>query len=65
MTYTQYINNCIQYHPSHKDILVTPPFIVGVLNSEVERLTESSPIFIERIDIDKLVGKKTIEKPPP
>ena len=63
MNFTEYTSNCIKYTPNHKDIFVTPPFIIAILNSEVERLTESSPIFIERIDMDNLVGVKTLPKP--
>lgn len=46
-------------------MFVTPPFIVAVLNSDVERLSENSPIYIERIDINQLIGKKMIPKPEP
>ena len=46
MNFTEYTSNCITYTPNHKDILVTPPFIIAILNSEIERVTESSPIFI-------------------
>lgn len=63
MLYTQYTENGITYTPSHKDIFVTPPFIIAVLNSEVERLTESSPIFIQRIDLEHLAGVKDVPKP--
>ena len=63
MNFTEYTNNCITFTPTHKDIFVTPPFIIAVLNSEVERITESSPIFIERIDMKNLIGVKTLEKP--
>jgi|JI9StandDraft_2_1071091.scaffolds.fasta_scaffold706596_1 hypothetical protein len=65
MDFTEYIPNCINYSPNHKDVLVTPPFIMAVLNSEVERLVESSPIYIERIDLDQLTGLEILPKPAP
>jgi hypothetical protein len=44
---------------------VTPPFIVAVLDSNIERLMEGSPIFAERIDIadmvDIEVGRNLVE----
>ena len=63
MHFTEYVSNSITYTPNHRDIFVTPPFIIGILNSEIERLTESSPLFIERIDIANLIGVKTVTKP--
>ena len=48
--YMQYINNCLVNQPSHKDIFVTAPFIIAVLNSNVERCVEGSAVFIQRID---------------
>jgi len=44
-------------------MFVTPPFIVAVLNSDVERLSENSPLYIERIDINNLVDKRIMHKP--
>jgi len=44
-------------------MFVTPPFLVAVLNSDVERLSENSPIYIERIDINNILGIKKVPKP--
>ena len=59
-SYTQYIENCVGFEPTHRDLFIAPPYIMAVLNSEIEKTTEGSPIYIERIDINNLVGVKDV-----
>jgi len=32
-TNEQYIDNSVDYQPTHRDLFITPPYIWGVLNS--------------------------------
>lgn len=34
-SYTQYIENCISFEPTHRDLFIAPPYIIAVLNSEI------------------------------
>jgi len=42
---------------------MAPPFIFAVLNSEIEKTVEGSPIFAQRIDIKDMKGLKDTTKP--
>lgn len=33
LSYVDYVDNSITYTPTHRDLFVTPPFIMAVLNS--------------------------------
>lgn len=56
LSYTQYVRNCIEFKPTHRDLFITPPYILAVLNSDIEKVIEGSPIYIQRIGMKDLVG---------
>jgi len=35
MSYTDYVGNSVAYSPTHRDMFVTPPFIIATLNSNI------------------------------
>jgi hypothetical protein len=63
LCYTEYVRNCVNYTPTHRDLFITPPYIIAVLNSDVEKTTEGSPIYIERVDYQNLIGAEDAPLP--
>lgn len=61
LTYTNYLGNSLILQPSHRDLLITPPFIFGILNMQIETAQEGSPIFVKRIDKYDLEDIKLVE----
>lgn len=48
-TYSDYLGSSLVVQPSHRDLVVTPPFIMGILNMQIETAQEGSPVFVQRI----------------
>ena len=48
--------------PTHRDLVITPPFIMGVMNMQVETVMEGSPVFVQRIGKSDLKYLKEVEK---
>lgn len=44
--------------PQHRDLVITPPFIVGIMSMSLEQVTEGSPLYARLIDFNAL---RTIE----
>jgi hypothetical protein len=59
------VPNCTGFKPTHRDLLITPPFIIAVLNSDIEKCAEGSPAYLQRIDISDLPGVVDVPIPPP
>ena len=34
-TFSDYLNNTLKLSPTHRDLLVTPPFILGIMNMQI------------------------------
>ena len=50
-SFTEYVENSIKCEPSHQDLFMYPPFIIAILNSDIERAAEGSPFYAERLDL--------------
>ena len=61
-TYTEYLGNSLKIQPTHRDLVITPPFIFGVLNMQIEKVVEGSPIYIQKVMKKDLRYQKPIEK---
>lgn len=48
-TFTDYLGNSMKVVPTHRDLLVTPPFIFGIMNMQIEKVHEGAPIYLQRI----------------
>lgn len=58
LSYNQFLPNALIIQPQHRDLVITPPFIIGILSMGLQQVTEGSPIYARMIDADCL---KTIE----
>lgn len=58
ITYKQFLPNAMIIEPQHRDLVITPPFIVGIMSMSLEQVTEGSPLYARLIDFNAL---RTIE----
>jgi hypothetical protein len=48
------LGNSLKLQPTHRDLLVTPPFVIGVLDMQIETAMEGSPIYTKRVSKKEL-----------
>jgi hypothetical protein len=58
LSYRQFLPGALIIEPEHRDLVVTPPFIIGVMSMSLEQVSEGSPLYARMIEIDAL---KTLE----
>lgn len=58
ISYRQFLPGALIIEPEHRDLVITPPFIVGIMSMTLEQVTEGSPLYARLIDLDAL---RTIE----
>ncbi len=56
--HTNYLQNSAIYKPTHRDLMITPSFIIGVIDNQMQLVAEGTPLYIKKINIDNLVGLK-------
>lgn len=49
-TYTDYLGNSLKISPSHRDLVITPPFFIGILNMQIETAQQGSPIWVKKVE---------------
>lgn len=54
ITYKQFLPNALIIEPEHRDLVITPPFIVGIMSMSLEQVTEGSPLYARMIDFHAL-----------
>ena len=58
ISYRQFLPGALIIEPEHRDLVITPPFIVGVMSMSLEQVSEGSPLYARMIEVNAL---KTIE----
>lgn len=58
ISYRQFLPGALIIEPEHRDLVITPPFIVGIMSMTLEQVTEGSPLYARLIDVEAL---RTIE----
>ena len=53
-SYRQFLPNALIIEPEHRDLVITPPFIVGIMSMSLEQVTEGSPLYARLIEVDAL-----------
>lgn len=53
-SYKQFLPGALIIEPEHRDLVITPPFIVGIMSMTLEQVTEGSPLYARLIDADAL-----------
>ena len=54
ISYRQFLPGALIIEPDHKDLVITPPFIVGIMNMTLEQVTEGCPLYARVIDVNAL-----------
>lgn len=54
ISYKQFIPGSLMIQPEHKDLVITPPFIVGILSVTLEQVSEGSPLYVRLLESDSL-----------
>lgn len=54
ISYTQFIPGSLMIQPEHKDLVITPPFVVGILSVTLEQVSEGSPLYVRLLEGDSL-----------
>lgn len=54
INYKQFIPGTLIIQPEHKDLVITPPFIVGILSVTLEQVSEGSPLYVRLLNSDSL-----------
>jgi hypothetical protein len=60
--HTHYIQNTLVVKPTHRDLMITPDFIIGVMDSKMQFVSEGAALFVKRVGLKDLLDLKTIEK---
>lgn len=42
--------------------MITPSFIIGVLDNQMQLVSEGTPLYVKKINIGDLLGLKEMEK---
>ena len=53
-SYKQFLPGALIIEPEHRDLVITPPFIVGIMSMTLEQVTEGSPLYARLIEADAL-----------
>lgn len=54
ISYRQFIPSSLIVSPNHRDMVISVPFIVGVLSMNVESVAEGNPLFAKLCQLDDL-----------
>lgn len=54
ISYRQFLPGALIIEPEHRDLVITPPFIIGIMSMTLEQITEGSPLYARLIDVDAL-----------
>lgn len=54
LSYRQFLPGGLIIQPEHRDLVITPPFIIGTLSMSVEQVTEGCPLYARLIEGDSL-----------
>jgi len=54
INYRQFIPGTLIIQPEHKDLVITPPFIIGILSVTLEQVSEGSPLYVRLLEFDSL-----------
>lgn len=54
ISYKQFLPNALIIEPEHRDLVITPPFIVGVMSMALEQVTEGSPLYARVVEVGAL-----------
>lgn len=60
LTYTDYLGNSLKIQPTHRDLVITPPFIFGILNMQIETAQQGSPIYVKKVQKNDLSWIKEV-----
>ena len=56
--YTSYLENSLMYEASHRDLVITVPFILGVIDSQMQLVSEGACLVVKRFSIEDITGVK-------
>ena len=65
ISYRQFLPGALIIQPEHRDLVITPPFIVGVMSMNLEQVSEGSPLYARLITLDSLRTIEVEEAQPP
>lgn len=46
------------YEASHRDLVITVPFILGVIDSQMQLVSEGACLVVKRFSIEDITGVK-------
>jgi hypothetical protein len=60
--YTNYLENSLIYESCHRDLVITVPFILGVIDSQMQLVSEGASLVVKRFGLKDIAGVKSIAK---
>jgi hypothetical protein len=60
--YTNYLENSLIYESWHRDLIITVPFILGVIDSQMQLASEGTCLVVKRFNLRDIVGVQSIAK---
>ena len=60
--YTSYLENSLIFETSHRDLVITAPFILGVIDSQMQLAAEGASLIVKRFSLENIAGVKDVPK---
>lgn len=54
------MESSLLYESDHRDLFITVPFIIGVVDSQMQLISEGAVVTVKRVDIGELVELESV-----